>query len=347
MNVSNRVPAVAALLAVSLTGACASSSSGDAAGDGRDSHSLKIAYGSISDSNPQFRAVGEDLKRLTAAEGGSVTTFDNKFDAAAALSNTRLMIQQKPDVIIQWVPDAAARSVGKLIDAADIPCIAVNVAIPGCPLFNLSNDQIGADAGTVAAETAAAKGWTADDTTVALLFVAIAGEQLHGAVTHFYASYAKAFPDMKQVEPDDITLSTTEIGELNAVHVDSGATVDTAYAAMQRVLQIVPDGRHLVAQTQNDDIARGALRAIEQAGRKDDAIIASIGADAAAVSALRGDPAWVAEGDPSVGQWGSYLLAMSKALMDGATLPALTLVPQVTLSKDNCQGTLVSAQRRT
>lgn len=103
---------------------------------------------------------------------------------------------------------------------------------------------------------------------------------------------------MEQVGPEDITLSTTEIGDLNAVHVDSGATVDTAYAAMQRLLQIVPEERHLVVQTQNDDIARGALRAIEQAGRKDSAIIASIGADESAVQALRSDPAWVAEGDP-------------------------------------------------
>lgn len=104
-------------------------------------------------------------------------------------------------MIIQWVPDAASKSVGRLIESADIPCIAVNVAIPGCALFNLSNDQIGAEAGTLAAEMAAEKGWTAEDTTLALLFVAIAGEQLHGAVTTSTPTMPRHFRTWSRSDP--------------------------------------------------------------------------------------------------------------------------------------------------
>jgi ribose transport system substrate-binding protein len=83
-----------------------------------------------------------------------------------------------------------------------------------------------------------------------------------------------------------------------------------------------------VVQTQNDDSARGALLAAHQAGRASDTLGASAGADTAAIEQLRTNPAWVAEGDPSVALWGKYLFAMAQAVADGVTPPALTVAPR-------------------
>src|SRR5690606_31395193 len=125
------------------------------------------------------------------------------FDPAKALANTRLMIQQQPDVIIQWSPEAANEAVGKLIADAGIPCIALNIAIPGCPLFNLSNALTGDEAGAVAAAEALNRGWTADDTTVALISVSAGGEEGHQGITHFYSSFADNFPGMTPAAPEE------------------------------------------------------------------------------------------------------------------------------------------------
>jgi ribose transport system substrate-binding protein len=114
---------------------------------------------------------------------------------------------------------------------------------------------------------------------------------------------------------------------------------------MQHVLQIVPSSRHLVVQTQNDDSARGALRAVQQAGRSD-VLICSDGADTDAVQQLRTNPAWVAEGDPAVGLWGRYIFAMARAISAGAAPPSLTVAPQAVLTKSNIDTYYNGAARR-
>ncbi|MDQ0212994.1 hypothetical protein [Arthrobacter bambusae] len=188
--------------------------------------------------------------------------------------------------------------------------------------------------GAVAAQVAKKRGWNANELTVALISISAGGADGHSAMSHFYSSFSSQFPEMKQAKPSDITLSTTTIGDLNGVQVDSAGSLDSAYEAMKRALQIVPKERKLVVQTQNDDSARGALRALEQSGRLDTAIVASAGADKNAIQALRTNPAWIAESDPSVGEWPRYLVAMSKAVLDGVQPPALTGVPQVILAKE-------------
>ncbi|MFB7089158.1 hypothetical protein [Streptomyces sp. NPDC056296] len=74
--------------------------------------------------------MGTGLTKVAQRDDSTVDTFDNKFDAATAMSNTRLMIQQKADVIAQWAPQAAADTVGRLIKQSKTLCIAVNLMIP-------------------------------------------------------------------------------------------------------------------------------------------------------------------------------------------------------------------------
>lgn len=331
MKITTKLLALtAAATATTLLASCSATT-----GPSTGTHAISIAYGSITDADPLFRSVGTGLSSVAERSGAKVLKFDNKFDPTTALANTRLMIQQKPDIIMQWAPQAAAEGIGKLIQESGIPCIAINIPIPGCAFFNLSQERIGDEAGAVAADVAKKNGWTADDITVTLISISAGGADGHSAVSHFYSSFSSQFPAMKQAAPADITLSTTTIGDLDGVQVDSAGSLDSAYEAMKQALQVIPKERKIVVQTQNDDSARGALRALEQAKRLDSAIIASAGADNAAIEALRSNASWVAESDPSVREWPRYLVAMAKAVLDGVQPPTLTAVPQVTLHKEN------------
>lgn len=325
----------ALVLASSLALSACGSSENKSGTSGAKAQDLKIAFGSLSNAQPIFKSVNDGLEKAVNAQGGKFISYDNKVDPAAAIANVRLMIQQKPDVIVEWIPEPAAGSVSKLIAASKIPCIAVNVAIEGCSFFNLSNAQAGKDLGAVAAEEATSRGWGAGNLTVVTIAISVAGPDIHKANTEFYSTFASSFPEMEQVKAEDISFTTTKIGDFDGYQVDSQGTLDSAYKSMQQVLQIVPKGRHLVVQAQNDDSARGALRAIEQAGRADDVIIAGGGADAGALDALRNTEAWFAEGDPSVPRWPGFILAMSQALVAGDQLPDLTPAPQVVLTKKN------------
>ncbi|MDQ0212993.1 sugar ABC transporter substrate-binding protein [Arthrobacter bambusae] len=146
MKTTNQLLSVAAVVtAATLLASCSSASSSQA--HVSSPKAITIAYGSITDADPLFRSVGTGLSSEAEASGGKVIRFDNKFDPAAALANTRLMIQQKPDIIMQWAPQAASEGIGKMIKESGIPCVAINIPIPGCAFFNLSNERIGDEAG--------------------------------------------------------------------------------------------------------------------------------------------------------------------------------------------------------
>ena len=87
--------------------------------------------------------------------------------------------------------------------------------------------------------------------------------------------------------------------------------------------------------TVNDDSTIGAWRAITQAHRENNTLVAGLGGDKDGLTQLRTNPHWVAEGDVFVYFWGEYLMAMGVAMLQGAKPPALTISPQTVLTKEN------------
>jgi ribose transport system substrate-binding protein len=312
----------------------ASSNSGSAQKEKKD---YTIAYANVADSSPLFKLVGDKMVSDGKKVGITVKRFDNNFDPAKALSNAQLMVQQKPDLIVDWTgTESIGKSVGAVFSRAKIPCVAVNQTIEGCAYFNLQNKLLGSGAAEIVAPAMNDKGWTAADTTTVFLFNPGAGAEVNSNGRYFYSDLAKKFPEMKQVEPDGITDKTTTLGDgPNFVQINGKDALEPSYTAMKQELTVLPKDRHLVVFTQNDDSALGAWRAITQAKREDDTMIIGQGANADGLKNLRTNPSWVAEGSVFFELWSQYLLAMSVAVLNGEKTPPLTLAPQTVLSKDN------------
>jgi ribose transport system substrate-binding protein len=266
--------------------------------------------------------------------GVELKIYNNNFDGETALRNAQLMVQDQPDFIIMYnaVEGVGAR-IGKTFNDAGIPCIAVNVPFPGCAWFNLSNKDIGTETGKAVAEVALEKGWTGEDTTVILVQNATAGEEVNHSVMYFYEAVAQAMPGMDQIAATDITRQTTTMGN-NLIQVDGQSALEPSYTAVKNILPTIPEGRHILIQTPNDDSAMGAWRAIEEANRVDDALIAGLGGGSEGLNQLRENPNWVAEGDIFFPYWGQYLVAMAIEMLKGDTPPERTAAPQVVLTKE-------------
>jgi ribose transport system substrate-binding protein len=338
-----RVVAALMLVAVSAIGVAACGSSSDsstsstsAGASGKPANPLRtIAYASISDANPQYRGIGDKLQKLAAVDGVKVTRFDNKFDATAALQNARVMVQQKPDVFLDWSATADANvAIGKQFQQAGKPCVAINIKIPGCPWFNLDNHGLGADEGPIAAKQATARGWSGADTTLVLVNAPFAGPEINALISGFYATFAKDFPGMKQVPESDIKLTTTKIGD-NTVIVDGKATLADSNKIMRQTLLTIPSNRHLVVVTLNDDSALGVQRALAQARRDKNALIVANAASKPGLDELRKNKSWVADGSVFVEYWADYVYAMAKALHAGASPPERTAAPQLVITREN------------
>ena len=95
--------------------------------------SYAFAYANVADSSPLFKLVGDRMVSDGKKAGMTVARFDNNFDPSKALSNAQLMVQQKPDLIIDWTgTESIGKSVGAVFKRGKIPCVAVNQTIDGC-----------------------------------------------------------------------------------------------------------------------------------------------------------------------------------------------------------------------
>lgn len=303
----------------------------------RPAVSYTFAYGNVTDNSPLFKLVGDLMVSKGKKVDIDIKRFNNNFDPQTALTNAQLMVQQKPDLIINWTGvEAIGKSVGAVFKRGGIPCIAVNQKIPGCPFFNLVNRDLGIGAANIVVPIMKKKGWTAKDTTLILVASPSAGAEVNSNSRYFYARVSAAVKGMARATPTSITNKTTKIGSLpSGIQVDGKAGLEPSYNVTKSTLQTLPNDRHLVVFTINDDSALGAWRAITQAGRQKNTLIIGQGASPTGLKNLRTNPSWVAEGSVFFEYWPDYLLAMGVAMLNGAKPPVQTYAPQTVLSKQN------------
>lgn len=321
--------AVAPLLVLAACGS--SDDSGDKkASDG--SKKLTIAYGSPGESAEFEVVISKGVEESAKKAGFDLKLYNNKDDGQVALNNAPVMVQAKPDVIVSYsLVSGVNQALGNTFKASGIPCVAVNVETPGCPLMNLSNRKAGEDAAKIIAAAAKEKGWTPADTTALVVQCATCGKEINDSPRYFYVQAAQEM-GLEEIAPDDINEKTTKLGA-NLLQVDGGVGRDTAYSAVKSALQGVPKDRHLIVFSPNDDLTLGAWRALDEAGRNENTLIGGNNGSPEGLRELRTNPSWVAEGTLFLPQWGQYIVAMAAAVADGATPPEVTPLPQLAMDK--------------
>lgn len=294
-----------------------------------------IAFAVHNQGSGQFVELAKRFVDYGKQVGIDVKIYNNNGDAATAISNAQLMVQAKPDVIVEFPPvaDATAR-ITSVFKGSGIPCIAVNIPVEGCPFFNQSQETFAKLQAELFAKLMKEKGWDGTNTTVVIGQGATFGETVNIAVTKFYEEISKLVPGMTVVTADKITPQTTTISP-QGIQIDTSVDASKAFTAMNEALQTIPKGRHIVAYAISDDDIVGINRALTTAGRQGDAMMSGFGCDAHAVEGLRNNPAWVGESCGFFTYWGEFLLAMSVAVKNGAQTPPTTFSPMVVLTKDN------------
>lgn len=338
MRKSTLATSLSLIVVAALTLSACASTPDEAApsGEAGDFANITIAYGSPGESAAFEVAISDGVEASAKEVGVGFELYNNKDDGEVALTNAQLMVQAAPDVIVEYsLTSGVNQAIGNTFVASGIPCIAVNIETPGCSLINLSNKQAGIDAGKIVATEALAKGWTAEDTTVLVVQCSECGTEVNDSPRYFYTQAAEEM-GLETIAPEDINEKTTTLGA-NLVQVDGAAARDTSYESVKAVLQAIPTDRHLLVFSPNDDATLGAWRALDEAGRNDNTLIAGNNGSPEGLTQLRTNPSWVAEGTLFLPQWGQYIVAMAVAVANGATPPELTPLPQFTMDKESVE----------
>ena len=322
------------LIALGLTTASATSLLGAWGTRAQAQARYKLSFANITEAGELFVQLGNGIAAAAEAANIELRRYDNNFDSETTLRNAQLMVQDQPDLILEYNGvQGIGPALQRVFDTAGIPFIAINVDVPGGHWFNLVNSEIGADTARTVVPMAQAKGWSAADTTVIIVQSSESGEEVNDCVRYFYITAAEAM-GMPVAAPADITALTTTISE-NGIQVDGKGQLEQSYTAVKNVLQTLPADRNILLYSVNDDSTIGAWRAVQEAGRAEKVLVAGLGGSAAALQELRTNPSWVAEGTIFMGQWGQYLIAMAVAILEGVVPPELTKCPQTVLTAEN------------
>jgi ribose transport system substrate-binding protein len=297
---------------------------------------IKIDFASADDAIGVFKTVSDGMVAGAPIAGVTVRRYDNKLDGATAIANADLMIQDHPDVIVDWNAVAnVGAALGKKFTDAKIPCLAANQPIPGCAQFNLSNQKMGVDAANVVVPAAIAKGWTSADTTIMMVVASPNGVEVNNGPRYFYITAASLMTGYPILTPDQLNPQTTVIGNKQGLQFECVSTIEGAYNNAKNKIPTIPASNHVMLYGSDSDCAEGALRALTEAGRASNTLTCGLGPTPDGLTNTRTNASWLCEGSAFLDDWAEFLIAEAVAIHNGITPPALTPCPQLMLTKQN------------
>jgi ribose transport system substrate-binding protein len=297
---------------------------------------IKIDFASADDAIGVFKTVSDGMVSGASTAGVQVRRYDNKLDGATAIANADLMIQDHPDVIVDWNAVAnVGPALGKKFNDAHIPCLAVNQPIPGCPQFNLSNMKMGVDAANVVVPVAKSRGWTSADTTVVMVVASPNGVEVNNGPRYFYITIAQMMPGFPTLTPDQLNPQTTVIGSMQGLQFECNSTIEGAYNNAKNKIPTIPASKHVLLYGSDSDCAEGALRALTEAGRANNTLTCGLGPTPDGLNYTRTNASWLCEGSAFLDDWAEFITAEAVAIKKGIKVPDLTPCPQIMLTKDN------------
>jgi ribose transport system substrate-binding protein len=267
----------------------------------------RIAFANFNDEASFAAAVLRGFREAARARGDvEMLYYDNRQDAARSVENARTVAAQKVDLFIEYNGIQAANAqIARLMEEARIPVLAIQVPVPGAPLYAVNNPLSGTESGRALAETARAR-WGAAPPAALIIGLPEAGPL-------FIERSEAAKRAIKAVFPD-ITFDE---------HTSKNDT-GVARQVTQDFLTRHPRGK-VIIWVHVDGMALASLAAVRNAAREADVLIATTGGDRAMFPELR------RAGSPVVGSfsffpenWGAEVLDLVGRMLKGEQLPPLT-----------------------
>jgi ribose transport system substrate-binding protein len=332
IRVGNRLGLIALLIA-SMIGGSAAVSAQDATPaatpdcptatpvSGAAPEGLVVGYAGLSGEFPFVQDVNHGLERAAACFGVDLIIADNEYDAQKALEVADNLITREVDVAIEFQTDVGvAPTICSRFEEAGIPVIAIDIPHPCAVFFGANNLEAGRIGGENLARIAQER-WNGEVDAMVSLELPQSGElpqqRLDGAIEAAQA----ALPSLT----DD-----------KIIRVDSKGSLEGARTVMTDVLTRLADADQILITAINDPAAAGAMRAVEQADRADDVVIAGQNATIEARDEIcKGNEAFAGSVAYFPDRYGDKLIPLAIDLANGVEPPEAVYIDHLWIDASN------------
>jgi ribose transport system substrate-binding protein len=278
---------------------------------------FRIAYASQT-MDSFSSAVGQGLRWAASEHQVDLIEIGNHYSAKTAVRNAEALIKQRVDLVIEFqVYDRIGAQLSGLFEKAGISVIALEIPHPGATFFGVDNYKVGVIAGR-ALQRAAQRYWDTAFDELLLLEVEIAGSLPHLRLTGAQSVLCK--------QP---------CGPFRITHLESRGEFLRSFELTRKYLQTVPKRRTLITGI-NDFAVLGALRAFDEAGRRDHCLAVGLAAIPEARQELRLSGTRLVA---SVGffpeRYGSSLIRLALDVLQHKSVPPAVYAPVELVTQQN------------
>lgn len=274
-----------------------------------------IGFANLARNAPFFLLVEGGIVENGELAGVDVLVTDNALDGATALANAESYIRRDVDYVIEFQTDANFGPViMQKMNAESINVTAIDIPMPGATFMGANNSRSGFMGGNYIGQAAREK-WGDEAVMSGFMVVgelpqsgAIPAMRTDGQVAGFLAEY----PDF----PED-----------QIIKIDTKGTLEEGFRVMSDLIGRIPEGVPIMGQAINDQSILGMLRAVEQAGRSDDAIFVGMGADEGA--SMVTEPGFLASVGYFPENYGNYLVPIALMELADVDVPPAVLVNHI------------------
>jgi ribose transport system substrate-binding protein len=274
-------------------------------------------------------AVREGIERVAEECGLEIVNADNALDPQIATDNANLFMTQEVDGVIEFnVHGNISASICDII--GDTPMIAIDIAHPECSVFMGANNRRAGELGGEAAGAVAQELWDCQIDAVVTHEAPGVGQVNIDRMNGLIAGLASVCPDNDFGDFENWSMDPTGI----VTRLDSDR-VDPGFEKGRDFLTANQDKQHIVSLCINDDSCLGMLAAVQEAGREDQVIFASQGADPSVHDEIRNNPMYAGSVAYFPELYGTYLVPNIIRMINGEEVEDPILVEHLAITSEN------------
>jgi ribose transport system substrate-binding protein len=214
----------------------------------------RIGYAQLAGDQHFAQKVTQSLADAAGEFGIDLLVTDNRDNPDVAVKNAAWLISLKVDFVIEYdFHYRVGAALANMFREAGIPMLAIDIPMPGAIYFGVSNYAAGYVGGDCLAGFAQSN-WRGRADRILLLEIPEAGPVPHERITG-------TLDGMRGVLP--------KLDDRRVLRRNGEGTEMGGYLATRRVLGSLTKRAHLLIAAANDECARGAIRAVHEAGREE------------------------------------------------------------------------------